>query len=113
MSKATRKTREAVLTRNPDASDEHLQLADLYDDASEVALLSKSEGGRILMKRLLDVIAGEIDNINTTYRTGTHAELVSVCASLVANVNMYKALSRAGKNAEELKTIVEDAIGNQ
>jgi hypothetical protein len=110
MSKATRKTREAVLTRNPNASDEALVCADEYDEVKEVELLSKSEGGRVLMNRLLDTIASGVDTINTTYKTGTHAELIAVCADLIANVNMYRAMYRSEKKSEELRAILEEAL---
>lgn len=110
MSRATRKTRAEIKKKNPEAPEDILSLADLLDDSKDVALFAKSEGGKVLARRLIQVISSNANSIMSGYQTLSHAELVARCADFTANVNLYRAIVGAEKNVEDLELIMKDTL---
>lgn len=104
------KTREVVRSKKPNATSDDLLIADQYDTVKEVAIFSKTEGGKILIERSLKDVVSTIFQVTNSYKTATHAELQGLCASLEANLNLYQVLSQSEKNADAFKRDLEEIM---
>jgi maltooligosyltrehalose synthase len=85
-------------------------LLDEYEDKNALAILAKSEGGQLLTKAALSDVASCVSKLTTTFKDASHAELIAHCASLLASVNMYRALVRAEGNKKQLEELLEQAL---
>lgn len=85
------------------ARDKHLALK----------LLAESDGGKVITDALLADISSTIERLSSEYRTGSHFDLVRLCADLNSRLSLYRALTRAEKKLKAINEIIADAITNE
>jgi len=80
--------------RKASNSQEEELLRDL-GDASALASLALSDGGKLLIVTLSKEVTSAVDSISSGYKDYTHQELIAVCANLKARIDLLRALTRA------------------
>lgn len=80
----------------------------------DLEVLASSGGGKLLIKSARQDAVSAIDKLANGYITMTHAELVTNCASLKANLVLLRTLTRAKTNKEltekELDEMLADTL---
>jgi len=75
-------------------------------------VLSESEGGEILLASLALSVEGSMEELASSYKIASHAELIATCAKLSEQLLMWKVITNANKNKRfalaELKRLKEE-----
>lgn len=75
-------------------------------------VLAESEGGEILLASLATSVESSMEDLASSYKTATHAELIASCAKLSEQMLMWKVITNANKNKKfalaELKRLKEE-----
>jgi hypothetical protein len=85
------------------------KIASLYEDLKLVGpihALSQNEGGKLLVKTLLDNIVSNVTRLSTEHGTLSHIEMISICADIKSARDVVRALSIAETN----KKFLEDEL---
>jgi hypothetical protein len=88
---------------SPDQQDD----VDVYTALKTVA---SSDGGKILIANLLKDVVGSVGVLENQYKTLTHIELIAQCAALSEKLSLLRTLTRASKNLDDLKKLLEDTL---
>lgn len=83
-------------------------IADKVAQYSAIDVISKMEGGKAIINSLQKDLVNYIDKIAYNYETATHAELISMCASIRSTI----AMMRLFKNAEDNKKLLQEEFDN-
>lgn len=89
---------------------EQKEIADELDAASALEAVSASTGGKLLSSALVSDVVDLIDALGSKYRTLTHLEFISLCADMKTKLDLMRSLSRAKKNKDYLKEILEEKL---
>ena len=95
-----KKAKPSITTERPDLK----EMAEELNTFAAIEVLADSEGGQTLIKNLTDDIASAVDTLSMRYKDMPHVEMIALCASLRANLDMVRVLTRAKKNREYLST---------
>lgn len=69
-----------------------------------------TEGGKILLKSLLEDIATSINFITIGYNSMTFEKFIAEAALLKSNIDLYRAISNSDDNIEFLKNLLAEAL---
>lgn len=105
-----KKTANQLLKENPDLDPAIVGIAEELDEKHALSALADTEGGKLLLNSLLVDIASIVGMLRTTYKDGSHIDVITLCARLDSTLSMYQALKRARANTEQLKEILADAL---
>jgi hypothetical protein len=86
---------------------------DIANDLDKVAALSAladTEGGKVLIKSLMQDIMSDVDRISNGYKILTTQEFIGIGASLKTNIDMVRVLSRAKENKNFLEELLEKEL---
>lgn len=75
---------------------------------SAIESMSKTEGGRLVISSLEKDILNTINIINSSFKTITHSELISLCAKMSEKTLLYKLMI----GAEKKKNIALEDLHN-
>jgi len=76
----------------------------------EIEVISKTIGGKAIIKNLkLDIITS-IEKLMLSYQTATHIELISYCAELKEKFTMYKMFMSAPNQKKIAKEYLEELL---
>jgi hypothetical protein len=113
MSKRTQvqsKIDEALIS--PDEAESLLAIAEQADKYHAIKALTDTEGGRVIREVLRDTAIHEINKLASNYKSLTHLEHISICASLNATLTHLRLLSNAKTNLEILDKEIKDTLGD-
>lgn len=87
-------------------------IAEELDKIVPLDSLSKSEGGKILIKSLLLDVVSNVDTLCARYSALTMQEFVSYCADIKIRLDVARAIARSAEKKKELdeefkKTLIE------
>ena len=75
-----------------------------------IKLLAETDGGKLITSSLLKDITASIERLSTDYKTATHIELVRHCADLNSRLSLYRVLTRAEKNLDDIELLIKEAL---
>jgi len=106
MSKLPNKKKRGNLTEDQN------EIAEELDKIVPLDILSKSEGGQILMKNLLIDVVSDIESLCIKYDRLTLQEFVALCADLKVRLDVARVIARSEEKKRQLqeefeKTLVE------
>lgn len=105
MSTKPKVTPEAIKERpelEPMAKD-----ADLYHSLEAIA---NQEGGKVLIKTLMDDTVDSIEALVSGYKKMSLPDMQAYCATIAANLGVIRALTRSGKNKKLVDEALEEAL---
>jgi hypothetical protein len=80
------------------------------DEKQALKALADQEGGQIVIAAVLSDITRFVTQLTSEYRTGSHFDLVRICADLNASLSLYRSLTRAEKHVKEIDEIIKEAL---
>jgi hypothetical protein len=93
--------------KNENLTEEQQNDLDVYSALKTVA---NSDGGEILIKKLLTDVVNTIGTLENQYKTLSHIEMIAYCASLSEKLSLLRTLTHASKNMSDLKKLLEDNL---
>lgn len=105
-----KKTANQLLKENPELDPAIIGIAEELDEKHALSALADTEGGKLLLDSLLVDVSSIIGSLRSTYKDGSHVDLITLCARLDSKLSMYQALKRARTNTDQLKEILADAL---
>lgn len=91
---------------NPDL----MALTDDLDKITAIGVVSKTEGGKILVEGLLTDIVSSVDTIANKHSTLTANEFITIGASIKTKLDLVRVMTKADKNKEELTEMLKEAL---
>lgn len=89
------------------------EIEDLKEDlkkALAVKSIKDTEGGKILLKSLMQDITTSITMITLGYESMPHTRFIGEAALLKSNIDLYRAISNADDNIEFMQNLLAEAL---
>lgn len=83
---------------------------DTLETVASISAIADQEGGKVLIKGLSDDCLNAIERLANQHTTLTHHELIGVCASLRASLDLLRTLTRAKDTKHLLETELKAAL---
>lgn len=88
-------------------------MADDRDEAASLEAVALSNGGKVLVKGLTKDIIRGIERVAAMYQQLSHVEFIGLGAEMKSNIDMLRALTRAGKNKQYITDEIERLLGEE
>lgn len=93
------------------SSDESVKgIAVDVDNYAALEAITNQQGGKILIATVTADALASIEGICGGYKKLSHPEIMALAASLKANVDMLRTLTRSGKNKDMAMAALEEAL---
>lgn len=83
---------------------------DTLETVAAIAAVADQEGGKVLIKGLTEDSLNAIERLANQHTSLSHLEIIGVCASLQANLNLLRTLTRAKDTKHLLETDIKAAL---
>lgn len=105
-------TRKKLREENPEAlnNPEVELLVDQADQLHAIKVLAQTTGGEELLKATMADVVATVNALASSYKTMPHVEMIAVCATLSAHLNMARLLANAEENEKVVIEALEDAL---
>ena len=85
-------------------------IAEDIEKFSALDVVATSEGGKILVKGLIEDVVNNLDGMLVNAKTMSIQEFVSVCASMKAQLDLARAIKRSGQHKDELTDLLKEEM---
>lgn len=75
-----------------------------------ISAIADQEGGKILVKNLTTDCVNAIEQLCNKYSSLTHAEMIALCATLRANLDLVHVITRSKENKRLVTEELEEAL---
>jgi len=80
------------------------------DIQGKIAAVSNTDGGKLLVKTLVNEIIDSIDTMGYKYNSLSITEFISMGAKIRANIDMIQVLNASEGNKEYYQKLLEEAL---
>ena len=77
------------------------------ENLESIASFSKQDGALVLIEATKSVVIGTLDELANSYKDKSRDDLVSLCARLQANLNLYQLLTGIDDQLEAIKELMK------
>ena len=86
--------------------------SDLHD-ASSLATVGASKGGKLLIESLVKDIINTVDKLCVSHATMTHQEFIALSATMKSNKDLLDVLTKAKGNKDFLDKLLKEALQDE